>query len=287
MSQITYLKGRFLPHEEAYVHVEDRGFLFADGIYDFVLVHRGKMVNLEGHLDRIDYSLGEMEIRWPMPRKELVDVFAEAIRRNALGEGFVYLQVTRGVAPRNHAFPREEVSPTVLVIARHVPFPTLEEARSGAKVITVPDQRWKRCDIKSIAILPNALAREKAVRAGTDEAWMYDEEGFITEGPACNAWIVTAEGELLTRQLDQAILSGVTRRMLLGVCRDNGVRFAERRFTVDEAKAAREAFWTNSPTLIRPVVQIDDTVIGDGKGGPFTLRLLDAYRAFVERQCAG
>ena len=285
MTQMTYLNGAFIPHDQAFVHVEDRGFVFADGVYDFVLVHHGCLINTEAHLDRVDYSLGELEIAWPMPRAALLEVLREAVERNDLRDGYVYIQITRGVAPRFHPFPSPDTKPTIVVIAREMAYPTIEEARAGWRVITTPDQRWKRCDIKSIALLPNILAREKAVRAGADEAWLVDEDGNITEGVACNAWIVNGANELVTRQLDSAILSGITRKMLRGVIAEAGVTLLERPFSVAEAKAAREAFLTNSPFLIKPVTQIDEVVIGDGSAGPLTLKLIDAYRAFVEGQC--
>lgn len=285
MTQWTYLNGKFVPHEAALVHVEDRGFTFADGIYDFVLVHRGRLVNVEAHLDRVAYSLGELEIAWPMARTELQGVLAEAAARNGIEDGHVYLQITRGVAPRLHPFPRPEPTPTIVIVARPAPFPTLDEARKGWRVVTTPDQRWKRCDIKSVALLPNILARQKAVRAGADEAWMFDEDGNVTEGVACNAWIITDAAELVTRHLDNAILSGITRRMLRGVAAEAGVRLVERAFSVAEARRAREAFLTNTPYLVKPVVRIDDATIGDGAAGPVTLRLIDAYRAFIEAQC--
>ena len=286
--QITYLNGEFVPHEKAFVHVDDRGFTFADGIYDFMLVHKGCMINEEAHLDRIDYSLGEMELERSLSRDELKVTLRELIARNELAEGFVYMQFTRGVAtPRYHPFPPKGTKPTTVITARHVPFPTWEQASEGVAVITLPDERWKRCDIKSLAILPNILAREKAVRAGAEEAWMFDEDGFITEGPACNAWIITADGTVVTRYLDRAILSGVTRRKLRGVLDSQGVKLEERKFTVEEAKTAAEAYQTNSPFLVQPVTQIDDTVIGTGEAGPITLQILKAYRAALEEQCEG
>ncbi len=280
---ITFLNGEYVPHSKAFVHVEDRGFLFADGIYDFVLVHRGRLINEEAHLDRIHYSLGELEIAWPLSRDELKAALREVIRRNDLVEGYVYIEMTRGVAPRDHAFPKD-VKGTVVIIARHAPYPSDSVARQGVKVITTPDLRWKRCDIKSVALLPNVLARQRAIRAGASEAWMIDDEGFVTEGCACNAWIVTDAGHVVTRYLDRAILSGITRRMLTEVLAKEGVRLEERKFTVAEAQSAREAFLTNTPLHIKPVIQIDDRVVGTGEAGPLTLKILASYRAFVAAQ---
>lgn len=282
--QITFVNGEYVPHEKAFVHVEDRGFVFADGIYDFILVHRGCLINEEGHLDRIAYSLGELEIEWPISREELKVALREIVRRNGLEEGFVYIQMTRGAAPRDHAFPKG-IKGTSVVIARHLAYPADAVARQGVKVITTPDIRWKRCDIKSVSILPNALSRERAVRAGASEAWMVDDEGYVTEGSACNAWIVTPQGVVVTRYLDRAILSGITRRMLLDLFSREGIRLEERKFSVEEAKAASEAFLTNSQLLVKPVVRIDDTVIGNGEVGAITLKILEAYRAFVDSQC--
>ncbi|MCG8509282.1 MAG: D-amino-acid transaminase [Rhodospirillales bacterium] len=281
--QITFLNGDYVPHDQAYVHVEDRGFVFADGVYDFILVHGGVLINEEAHLDRLNYSLGELEIPWPLPRTDFKTALREVIRRNELTNGFVYIQFTRGVAPRDHPFPKD-IEGTSVIIARPLPYPSEEEARKGCKVITTEDQRWKRCDIKSIALLPNILARQKAMRADAYEAWMFDDEGFITEGPACNAWIVTEDGTIVTRYLDRGILKGITRTKIFQQFGGDDIRFEERKFSIEEAKSAREAFLTNSPFLIKPVVRIDDTVIGDGEIGPVTLKLLKAYRAFVESQ---
>ena len=285
MTQLTYLNGEFVPHEEAFVHVEDRGFVFADGIYDFFLVHRGCLVNGEAHLDRIEYSLGELEITPPMTRDALRDVLKETAARNGVTEGHLYIQITRGAAPRSHPFPKPPVAPTVVITVRPAPYPTLEQTRAPWTVITAPDLRWKRCDIKSLALLPNILTREMAVRAGADEAWMFDADGFVTEGASSNVWIVTDAGEVITRQLDSAILGGVTRRMLQAVFDEAGATLVQRPFTLNEAKAAREAFMTNTPFLVKPVTRIDETVIADGTPGPVTLKLIDAYRAFVESQC--
>ncbi|MBC8157952.1 MAG: D-amino-acid transaminase [Rhodospirillales bacterium] len=283
--QITFLNGEFVPHENAFVHIDDRGFTFADGIYDFILVHKGCLINEEAHLDRVDYSLGEMQIDRPLSRDELKVTLREMIARNELVEGFVYMQFTRGVSPRDHPFPPKGTRATSVITARHMPFASWEQASEGVAVITLPDERWKRCDIKSLAILPNILAREKAVRAGASEAWMFDEDGFVTEGPACNAWIITREGAVVTRHLDRAILSGVTRRKLRGVLESQGITLEERKFSVEEAKNAAEAYLTNSPYLVKPVVKIDDTPIGNGKAGPVTLQILKAYRAALEEQC--
>jgi D-alanine transaminase len=285
--QITFLNGEFVPHDQAYVHVEDRGFVFADGVYDFILVHRGGLINEEAHLQRLDYSLGELEIPWPLPRDDFKAALREVIRRNELTDGFVYIQFTRGVAPRDHGFPKGDIKGTSVIIARPLPYPSMEEAQTGAAIITTPDQRWKRCDIKTIALLPNILAREKAIRAGAYEAWLVDDEGFITEGPACNAWIVADDDTVITRYLDNGILRGITRSKIFQEFAGTDIRFEERKFSVDEAKSAKEAFLTNSPYLVKPVVCIDDTVIGDGEIGPVTLKLLRAYRAFVESQSGG
>ncbi|TVR99193.1 MAG: D-amino-acid transaminase [Rhodospirillales bacterium] len=277
MSRIAYVNGRYLPFGQACVHVEDRGYQFADGVYEVIAVQGGRTVDEDLHLDRLGYSLAELSMSWPMSRGALKVVLRELLRRNRIAaRGIVYLQVTRGVAPRNHAFP-VAVQPSLVLTAR--PLPAIDESavRRGVTVVTVPDIRWKRADIKSVSLLPNVLGKQAAVSAGAYEAWMVDEAGRITEGTASNAWIVTAGGELLTRQADHAILNGITRRMVWAIAAEHGIRPVERPFTVAEASAAAEAFLTSTTSLVRPVVRIDDATIADGRIGPLTEKLLRWY----------
>jgi len=275
MSRVAYVNGRYVPHREAAVHIEDRGYQFADGIYEVTMVKNGRLVDEHLHLARLARSLKELRIAAPMSEKALKLVTREVIRRNRVRNGIVYHQITRGVAPRDHPFPAHQESSVVITSRRARPNDHL--AASGVKVITIPDIRWQRCDIKSVSLLPNILGKQQAKEAGAYEAWQVDETGMITEGTSSNAWIVTGEGEVVTRKADNAILNGTTRLALLDIIRGEGLRFVERPFSVEEAKRAREAFTTSTTSLAMPVVQIDDTVIGNGHPGSFTERLRAAY----------
>ena len=279
MSRIAYVNGRYAPHGEARVHIEDRGYQFADGVYEVIAVVGGRLVDGEPHLDRLERSLAELEIAMPMARGPLRVVMDETLRRNGVRDGMVYLQVSRGVARRDHPFPRG-VRPALVVTARRSVFPLGPDAVTGAKVVTAPDIRWGRCDIKSISLLPNVLAKQQAIEAGAYETWMIDSDGHVTEGSATNAWILSREGRVVTRPLSSAILGGITRQTLLRLARDAGVDVEERSFSVDEAKTAREAFITSTTNLLKPVTQIDDAVIGNGEPGETSRRLLGLYLAY-------
>ena len=281
MPRCTYVNGRYLPHAKAMVHVEDRGYQFADAVYDVVVVLNGRLVDEDGHLDRLERSLREIHIPMPLSRRALQMVMREVIRRNALDGGLVYLQVSRGVAPREHAPPPDPLRPVLVVTTKHLDFAGMTKFSEGVSVITVPDQRWERRDIKTVNLLPNCLAKEQADRAGCYEAWQVDEEGFVTEGTASNAWIITDDGRIRTRPLSHAILRGVTRMTLLRLAAEEGLTVEERPFTVAEAHAAREAFATSASCFVTPVVKIDDAVLGDGTPGPFSRKLLAAYQAFA------
>ncbi len=276
MSRIAYVNGRYARFDAACVHIEDRGYQFSDGVYEVIAVHRGRLVDEQEHLDRLAYSLGELRMSWPIPQAAMRVVMREVVRRNRIfRRGVLYLQVTRGVAPRNHAFP-QGVSGSLVMTARMLPPFDPVAARQGVAVIVIPDLRWKRPDIKSISLLPNVLGKQQAVDAGAYEAWMTDEEGRITEGTSSNAWIV-ADGALLTRQADRAILNGITRRAVLRIAAEHGIRFVERPFTTAEAVAATEAFTTSTTALLKPVVRINGAPVGDGRVGALTSRLLDFY----------
>ncbi len=288
MSRIAYVNGRYAPHGEARVHIEDRGYQFADGVYEVIAVVGGRLVDGEPHLDRLESSLAELEMAMPMARGPLRVVLDETVRRNGVRDGMVYLQVSRGVARRDHPFP-SGVRPALVVTARRSVFPSDPDAVTGAKVVTAPDIRWGRCDIKSISLLPNVLAKQQAIEAGAYETWMFDGDGHVTEGSATNAWILSREGRVVTRPLSSAILGGITRQTLIRLARDAGVEVEERSFSVDEAKAAREAFITSTTNLLKPVTQIDDAVIGNGEPGETSRRLLGLYLAYSrseEKRCA-
>ncbi len=277
MSRIVYVNGRYVRHADASVHVEDRGYQFADGVYEVMAVASGRLMDEECHLDRLDRSLAALHIASPMSRAALRHVLREVIRRNRLTRGIVYLQVTRGVARRDHAFP-ERATPSIVVTARGPKRATPLLAETGVKVITIPDIRWRRCDIKSVSLLANILGKQQAKEAGAFEAWMVDDDGDVTEGTASNAWIVTREGELVTRNVDQRILAGITRGMVTNIVGKLGLKLRERPFSVAEAKAAVEAFLTSTTSMVMPVVQIDDSMIGNGEPGPLSKWLRRAYQ---------
>jgi D-alanine transaminase len=278
MTRLAYVNGRYLPHARAMVHVEDRGYQFADGVYEVMPVHRGRLAEEGPHLDRLDYSLGQLRIAWPVARPVLALILRELVRQNGVENGLVYLQVTRGVAPRDHRFPAAAASALVITTKRLKPLsPSLIE--DGVRVVTIPDIRWRRCDIKTVSLLPNVLGKQRAVEAGAYEAWQVDGEGMVTEGTSTNAWIVTADGTLVTRQASAAILNGVTRLALARLLAADGIGWAERPFSVGEAKAAREAFLTGTTAAVLPVTRIDGQRVGDGKPGPITRRLREHYLA--------
>jgi D-alanine transaminase len=276
MAGIAYVEGRYLPQAHARVHMEDRGYQFADGVYEVVAVHAGRLIDDEGHLARLERSLGELGIDMPMSRKALDTVLREVIRRNGLRFGSLYLQVTRGAAPRDHVY-QDGMKPVVTITAKRIAPPTRAASLRGYTVISIPDIRWARCDIKTVSLLPNIMGKNQAVRAGAAEAWMLDEQGLVTEGTSSNAWIVTQKGELVTRYLDQAILAGITRRAIIGHAEKFQIPVVQRAFSLEEAKGAREAFFTSATAILRPVVKIDDAQVGDGQVGPIARRLADAY----------
>ncbi|HVY32808.1 MAG TPA: D-amino-acid transaminase [Caulobacteraceae bacterium] len=278
MPKLAYVNGRFLPQGQAGVSIEDRGFQLSDGVYEVWAVFDGKLVDAQGHFARLERSLGELMITPPMSQAALTTVLRETVRRNRIVNGTVYLQITRGAAPRDHAFPTPAPRPTMVVTARKTDLAVAEaRAAAGVKVITLPDIRWGRCDIKTISLLPNVLARQSAKEQGAYEAFLVDQEGLVTEGAASNAWIVDADGILRTRDLGANILRGVTRRSLADLARKAGLTVEERAFTVTEAKGAREAFLTGAGSLIMPVVRIDDQNIADGRPGAVAKQLRALY----------
>ncbi len=280
MSRVAYVNGRYVPHRNAQVHVEDRGYQFADGVYEVIAVAGGRLVDEGPHLDRLERSLGELDMAMPMARGPLRVVMAETVRRNGVLDGMLYLQITRGVARRDHGFPRG-ARPALVVTSRRTVFPRDADAVAGAKVITAPDIRWGRCDIKSISLLPNVLAKQRAIEEGAYETWMIDRDGFVTEGSSTNAWILDRNGRVITRPTSTAILGGITRQTVIRLATADGVEVIERPFTADEAKVAREAFITSTTHLLKPVTQIDDAVIGNGEPGTTSRRLLGLYLTYA------
>ncbi len=280
MSRIAYVNGQYVPHADAAVHVEDRGYQFADGVYEVVPVFGGILVDEGAHLDRLERSLGELKIAMPMDRRALMLVARELIRRNDLTNGFLYMQITRGVAPRDHKFPARAV-PALVMTTRQMKPHSKQVLSEGLKVVTVPDIRWARCDIKSTSLLPNVLAKQAAVEADAYEAWQVDSSGYVTEGSSTNAWIVTKDGKVVTRDAGHAILSGITRLSLIELIRQDGLELEVRAFTVDEAKAAKEAFLTSSTSFVLPVTRIDDTTVGNGHPGLLFGKLRERYLAYM------
>lgn len=281
MSRIAYVNGSYVSHGAAGVHVEDRGYQFADGVYEVFTIDRGRLIDAQAHYDRLWRSLHELSMAPPMGWRALDIVLHEVIRRNRLRRGIVYLQVTRGVAQRDHAFPASAV-PGIVITARRGGRPSPANREYGVRVVTVPDIRWARCDIKSISLLPNVLAKQVAREAGAYEAWQVDADGMVTEGASSNAWMVDTDGNLVTRPLTHAILGGITRKVLKQLAEEQGIRVIERAFSVEEAKAAREAFVTSATSFVTPVVQIDDTVIGNGRPGSTAARLIALYDAHID-----
>jgi len=283
MSRIAYVNGRYLPRDEAAVSIEDRGYQFADGVYEVCEVRDGKLVDERRHMARLDRSLNELRIARPMSPSALSLVMRETVRRNRVRDGIVYLQVTRGVAPRDFPFPPEGTRPSVVVTARSNDLTRLERlADEGIAVVTAPDIRWQRVDIKSVALLPNVLAKQTARDQGAREAWLVDAQGNVTEGASSNAWIVSRDGVLITRPLGRDILPGITRSVVLDLVKAQGLKFEERPFTVEEAYAAREAFVTSASQIVMPVVSIDGRPVGNGAPGLVAAELRKNYHRFAE-----
>lgn len=280
MPRYAYVNGRYLPHAQASVHIEDRGYQFADGIYEVVPVADGRMIDEGPHLDRLERSLAELRIAMPMARRALELIGRELLRCNGVKNGFIYIQVTRGVAPRDHAFPLN-ARPALVMTTKRINFADQPKFTKGVSVVTTPDIRWARCDIKTVGLLPNCLAKQAAAEAGAYEALQVDSGGNVTEGSSSNAWIVAGDGTLVTRHLSDEILHGVTRRTILAIAVEEGVAFDERPFSVDEALGAREAFVTSASSFVTPVVKIDGKTVGDGAPGPLTTRLLAWYRDYM------
>lgn len=284
MPRIAYVNGRYVPHSNAMVHVEDRGYQFADGVYEVCEVRHGLIVDLTRHLNRLDRSLSELRIAWPMSRAALTQVIRETLRRNHVRNGLFYLQVTRGVARRDHVFPAEGTPPSIVVTAKSTdPSVIAKKNTTGIKAITVPDNRWDRVDIKTVGLLSNALARQQAKEAGAQEAIYVDADGMVKEGAATNVWIVDADGTLVTRPAEHGILRGITRTTLIDVAAKLGVKIVERKFSVSEMMAAREVFITAATSICFPVVSIDGHAIANGHPGSLSQNIREAFFDVAEK----
>jgi D-alanine transaminase len=284
LPRIAYVNGRYLPAGDALVSIEDRGYQFSDGIYEVCEVRGGAIIDERRHLERLRRSLDALRMRLPVSQGALPVIMRETIRRNRVRDGIVYVQMTRGVARRDFSFPPPGTAPSLVVTARSLDLSGNEKkARQGIAVITVPESRWARPDIKSISLLPNVLAKQAARDRGAGEAWFVDRDGRVTEGASSNAWIVTREGKVVTRPADNGILRGITRTVLIGVIKAQNLVFEERPFTVEEAYGAGEAFVTAASQIVMPVVRIDDRTVGGGTPGPVAKALRESFHAHAER----
>jgi len=283
MSRYAYVNGRYLPFRDAKVHIEDRGYQFSDGVYEVCEVRGSRLIDERRHFERLQRSLTEIRIAPPMSVRALGIVLREVVRLNRIGYGIVYVQITRGVARRDHAFPPPQTLPSIVVTARSLNMARNKAlAEKGIAVISVPDNRWGRVDIKTIGLLPNVLARQEAIERGARDAWFVDKDGKVTEASSANAWIVTAGGVLVTRRADHAILRGITRTVVFDAIKAKGLSVEERAFTLEEAYRAREAFITSASQIVLPVVTIDGQAVGDGKPGPVATALRREYYRYTE-----
>lgn len=280
MARYAYVNGHYVDHRTANVHIEDRGYQLADGVYEVVGVRDGRLIDEGPHIDRLDRSLGELRIGWPMSRAALGFVLRELMRRNRLRDGLIYMQVTRGVARRDHAFPTSPVRPAIVITTKNSKRGEADPG-PGVAVKSLLDIRWGRCDIKTVALLPNVLAKQAARESGAYEAWLVDAQGCVTEGASTNAWIVTRDDELITRQTDHGILAGITRQTLKKLCDSLQLKLVERPFSLAEAKLAKEAFISSATSFVTPVVKIDGEAVGDGRPGAISRRLREEYVRFA------
>ena len=275
MSHIAYVNGVYTPHCDAAVHIEDRGYQFADGVYEVIAVYQGIAKDLEEHLIRLDSSLSKLSIPSPMSKSSIRIILNRIIHKNHIDEGLLYIQITRGQARRNHSYTKDMV-PSLVITARSTSLPPHNLSENGVSVITYPDIRWKRCDIKSLSLLPNVLAKQEAKDKNAFEAIFVDDSGYITEGSSSNVWIVSNEGKLITRHIDNLILSGVTRHTLINFCIEKGLEFEEKSFSRDEAINSKEVFLTSTGIFILPVISIDNNKIGSGMPGSI-FKLLNKF----------
>ena len=275
MDRTVFVNGDYIPESEGKVSIFDRGFLFADGVYEVSAVVNGKLVDYASHMERLGRSLGELRMDWPCTRQELDAMHQQMILRNNLAEGIIYMQVTRGAADRTFNFPKTPVKPTLIAFTQAMSLVSNPNAVTGIKIITTPDLRWARRDIKTVMLLAPVLGKQDAYEQGAQEGWMV-ENGFITEGTSSNAYIVK-DGKVITRHLSNEILAGCTRRALFRLAAEQGVEIIERPFTAEEAYAADEAFLTSASQFVMPIVEIDGRRVGGGQPGPVVRKLRELF----------
>jgi D-alanine transaminase len=283
MARYAYVNGRYVPFRDAKVHIEDRGYQFADGVYEVCEVRDGRLIDERRHFERLQRSLKEIRIPLPMSVRALGIVLREVVSRNRIAYGIVYMQITRGVARRDHAFPSPQTPPGIVVTARSLSMSRNQAlAEKGISVVSLPDNRWGRVDIKTIGLLPNVLARQEAIERGARDAWFVDKDGMVTEATSANAWILTSGGVLVTRHADHAILRGITRGVVFDAIKAMELKVEERAFTLEEAYGAREAFITSASQIVLPVIRIDGHTIGEGKPGPVATALRRSFHRYAE-----
>ena len=276
MSRTVYVNEEYLPEEDAKISIFDRGFLFADGVYEVTSVLDGKLIDFDGHAKRLARSLNELDMQAPCTEEELLEIHRQLIARNDLNEGLIYLQVTRGAADRDFVYPSADTKPTLVLFTQAKQIAISAAADSGMKVISIPDERWGRRDIKTVQLLYPSMGKMMAKAAGADDAWMV-EDGFVTEGTSNNAYIVTHDGTIVTRHLSSEILHGITRAAVLKMANEAQMKLEERPFTIKEAQHAAEAFITSASSFVMPIVSIDGAAVGTGAPGPIAMRLREIY----------
>jgi len=281
MPKIAFVNGSYRNIHKASIEIEDRGFQFADGVYEVIALTNDVLIDLDFHLDRLNRSLTEINIKWPMSRESVMAICAEVIRRNRLTQGSLYIQITRGVTARDFSYPNG-IKPSLVIYGRRSRNNQTSSKAHGIKVISTKDIRWGRCDIKSISLLASVLAKTQANDKIAQEAWLLNEDGFVTEGASSNAWIVPRPNVIQTHPVNSSILSGITRLRTIKLAQEQSIKVIERPFSINEAKKAKEAFLTSSTLFVQPIVDIDGSQIGDGKVGSTTKTLINSYLDFMD-----
>jgi len=283
MSAIAYVNGRYLSHRTALVHIEDRGYQFSDGVYEYIAFYHRRLLDGDLHFKRLERSCRELQIALPVSAAAMAIIVRELIARNGREDGGLYIQVTRGVARRDHPFPKH-VKPALVITVGASRLPKEHDVQHGVKIITSPDLRWARRDIKSISLLANVLAKQEAAKQHMREAWLTGDDGIVCEGAASNAFIVTPAGAIVTHHIHERILGGVTRDVVLRLARKASIAVEERPFHRVKMRQAAEAFLTSTSAHVLPVVTIDDHRVGNGRVGPVTRQLQELYYAHIFRQ---